>query len=213
MKTNLPVVFLVLANLVPVIGILWMGWEVLPVMVLFWIENIIIGLYNVPRILLAAADTEDKLEKKLGTAGFFTIHYGLFTMVHGIFVFEMFGEGFLRDRELTPLLLLEFILEQQLYWAIIALACSHGFSLLFNFIWGGEYRTVTTRQMMKRPYDRVVLLHVGILAGGFVLQMLHEPLAGLLILTVLKIVFDVRSHRKEHGDLYHMEAQQYADTP
>ncbi|TNF99521.1 MAG: hypothetical protein EP297_05390 [Gammaproteobacteria bacterium] len=211
MKISPSVILLVLANLIPLAGILWLGWEVLPVMVLFWMENIIIGIYNIPRILLASADEAERLGTKLGTAGFFAVHYGLFTMVHGIFVFEMFGENYLQGRELSVELLVRLVMDFQLYWAIIALFVSHGFSLVMNYLLGGEHHAVTTRQMMKKPYDRVVILHVGILAGGFILQMLSEPLAGLVVLIMLKIFFDVRSHQKEHKGIDYMETGQYAD--
>ncbi len=47
------VVVLVLANLVPVIGVLFLGWDVATILVLYWIENGIVGLLNIPKILLA----------------------------------------------------------------------------------------------------------------------------------------------------------------
>ncbi|MGA9779521.1 MAG: DUF6498-containing protein [Verrucomicrobiia bacterium] len=41
------VIALVLANLVPVAGVFLFGWEIFPLMFLFWSENVIIGVFNV----------------------------------------------------------------------------------------------------------------------------------------------------------------------
>src|SRR5690348_15210944 len=39
------VIALVLANLVPVFGVLALHWEVFPLMFLFWSENVIVGVF------------------------------------------------------------------------------------------------------------------------------------------------------------------------
>ena len=81
--------FLVLANLLPLYAVLVHDWPVLPVIVLFWLENIIIGMLNVPRILLAGA--HEGLATRVFVALFFCVHYGLFAAGHGLFVFNLFG--------------------------------------------------------------------------------------------------------------------------
>jgi hypothetical protein len=48
------VIALLLANLVPVFGVLFFHWEVFPLMFLFWSENVIVGAFNVLKMLCAA---------------------------------------------------------------------------------------------------------------------------------------------------------------
>lgn len=55
-------VLLVAFNLVPLIGVLAWGWNVATLLVLYWVENGIVGILNVPKMLLAAAP-------ETGTAG------------------------------------------------------------------------------------------------------------------------------------------------
>ena len=73
-------------------GVLLLGWPVFVVMALFWFENVVIGGLNVLRMLVSGV--------RMGAAGvvgalfigaFFTVHYGLFTAVHGVFVVMLFG--------------------------------------------------------------------------------------------------------------------------
>lgn len=50
---------------------------------------------------------------------------------------------------------------------------------------------------MQQPYGRVMVLHLTILGGAFLMAALHSPVVGLLLLVVLKIVLDLRGHFKE----------------
>src|SRR4030066_590779 len=82
---------LIAANLLPLYGVLVLGWAVFPVMVLFWLENIVIGALNILRILFASPAVPAKWSGKFMLMLFFTVHYGLFTAIHGKFVFSLFG--------------------------------------------------------------------------------------------------------------------------
>ncbi len=44
---------LLVANAIPLIGVLFFGWSLLTILVIYWLENGIVGFWNVPRILLA----------------------------------------------------------------------------------------------------------------------------------------------------------------
>jgi hypothetical protein len=46
-------VALLIANAIPLIGVLFFGWSLMTILVLYWIENGIVGFWNVPRLLLA----------------------------------------------------------------------------------------------------------------------------------------------------------------
>lgn len=195
----LSVVILVTANLIPLLGVAFWEWQVFPLMVLFWLENLVIGLFNVPRMLLSGGDglRGPKALGKVATAAFFSVHYGLFTWVHGVFVFALFAG---RDSGMLDLQLAwQVIGDYQLQWALAALVASHGLSFFINYIGRGEYRTATLQQLMKAPYGRVIVLHLAILGGGFVTQMLGSPTWALLLLVALKIGLDVRAHNREHA--------------
>ena len=75
---------------------------------------------------------------------------------------------------------------------------SHGVSFFTNFLGRREYLAVTPQQQMGEPYSRVVVLHVTILGGGFLLAILGTPVMALALLVLLKTAIDVRAHLKEH---------------
>jgi hypothetical protein len=51
--TSRSALLLIAANLIPLVGVLFFGWSLLTILVLYWIENGIVGFWNVPRIILA----------------------------------------------------------------------------------------------------------------------------------------------------------------
>jgi hypothetical protein len=189
-------VALVLANLWPLVGVVFFGWTVFFVLLLFWLENVIVGCFNVGRLWMAAS-TEGG---KRAVIPFFIVHYGMFTAIHGLFVFAIFagdspGAGF------GPAGMARAVSAAGIGPAALALAASHGFSFVANYLLGGEYRTASLRTLMFQPYTRVVVLHLVIIFGGFLIVALGEPTAALALLVVLKIGIDAAAHLSERGRL------------
>lgn len=88
------VVALVAANAIPIVGVLFLGWSLMTVLILYWIENGIVGLWNLPKIALARGTG---LADGTGAAAnpgcqrtvllpFFAVHYGVFWLGHGLFL-------------------------------------------------------------------------------------------------------------------------------
>jgi len=190
---------LLLANLIPVWGVLTQGWEVFPLVLLFWLENVIIGILNVSRMLCVDPGDAGAWVAKLFLVPFFCFHYGMFTMGHGIFVFALFGGETYRHAGLSNLIesAAQAVAGFGLGLPVLGLAGSHLFSFLWNYLLRGEYKVASLQEQMIKPYSRVVTLHIGILGGGFLISMLGSPKWAMLVLLVLKIVFDIRAHLRE----------------
>jgi len=206
-------VALIAANLVPAAGVLFLGWRVFDVVFLFWLENVVIGLFTIAKILCAripeiAAESPAMRAAGLGgkvfLAAFFTFHYGMFCLVHGIFVFVLFGGGLSvggGGGSFHPEAMRHVLATSDAPYAALALAASHGVSFVTNFIGKREYRKLTAQETMVQPYGRIVVLHIAILAGGWFVMTIGAPIAGLILLIALKIGFDIRAHRREHARL------------
>jgi len=192
------VIALLLANLVPVFGVLFFHWEVFPLMFLFWSENVIVGAFNVLKMLCAAPENPLTWAGKFLFIPFFCLHYGMFTFVHGVFVVVLFGGGMKPGADFpSPEIFWHTMQEYHLGWAVLGLAISRAISFATNYIGTGEYRRASLPVLMQQPYGRIVVLHLTILGGGFLVMALHSPLMGLLLLVALKIVFDLRGHFAE----------------
>ncbi len=192
---------LVAANLVPLAGVALFGWDVFAVVFLFWLENVFVGLFNVLRMLWIERGAERQPVVKIALIPFFIIHYGLFTGVHGVFVFALFGQAGSISGFPTVENVIDVIVAHRLWIAVLALALSHGFSFIRNYVAAQEYRRVTLQQLMAQPYSRVVVLHMTILLGGFLVMALQLPGIAVVLLVALKIGIDLRAHLREHRTL------------
>ena len=202
------VVALVIANAIPLAGVVFLGWNVWTILIIYWLENGVVGVYNVLRMRKAhGTDTSDASNWRLngkrpseipkdGLIPFFIMHYGMFWIGHGVFVllFPVFGGmGDGTDPDLATGF--EFA---PIPFAVIALAISHGVSYWRNFLRGGEYRRVSASGQMFAPYGRLVVLHITIIFGGMAIAGTGAPAAAVAILVALKIVMDLGFHLAEH---------------
>lgn len=192
------VLALVAANLVPVAGVLFFDWAVYDVMLVYWLENGVIGLFTLLR--MATAGREALATVALGP--FFVVHYGLFWVVHGAFVVSLFAPETAFGGSALPVSLPivgEVPWVPAAGWAVLGLVASHGVSFVQNWWLGGERRGATPRALMSGAYGRVVVLHLALIGGGFAVEMLGTPMIALLALVVLKIGLDVSAHLREHA--------------
>jgi hypothetical protein len=120
----------------------------------------------------------------------------MFTFVHGMLVIGMFGGGHMKNihglMDFRPFW--QVMQENDLGWAILGLTVSRAVSFFTNYIGKGEYKRASLSQLMNQPYGRIMVMHFTILIGGFMMMALHSPVAGLILLVVLKTVFDLNSH-------------------
>jgi len=191
---------LLVANLVPLYGVLTLDWSVGSVILLFWLENLIIGLLNLLRIVSASPECIRSGEK-ISNGMFFTLHYGIFCFVHGLFLIQFFGDqqSSVAGSEL-PGTVLRIVTEEQLLWPLAGIALSHFFSYYLNYIGNGEYRHTSAKKLMGQPYKRIMVMHATIIFGGLAIQALGQPVAALLLLLGIKIAIDLVAHWQEHRE-------------
>ena len=165
-------------------------------MLLYWLENVVVGGFNVGKLLLARPQEPAYSVGKLFIIPFFIFHFGMFTLVHGVFVFALFGAKSLpRFDSLAELP--AAIRAYHLGWGVLALVVSHGLSFYWNYFENGEYRRASLPILMMQPYARLVVLHLAVLFGGWIVLTLGSPLLALLVLVALKTAADVRAHQAE----------------
>ncbi len=227
---NASLFVLIAVNLLPIAGVLFWDWNVFEIVSLYWFENVVIGAVNILKMLTATGDLTDIQTShlkdppempdylrdpagggiishgiKLFLIPFFTIHYGMFCFVHGIFVFALLGGRGGRMMSGDPLSgmgrMASRISDSGGIWFILAIIGSHLFSYAFNFIGKGEFRRTSAPALMVAPYGRIVVLHIAIILGAFVIAALGSPVFLLILLIVGKIVLDVKLHQRSRKKL------------
>lgn len=191
------VLSLLLANLVPLVGVLAFAWDLGAIMVLFWAESGIIGFYALLRLCYVAGWSAVFL------GPFFLVHFGGFMVGHLLFIYTLFVQGVNADGTVAAggdAGVLETLggVFAPLYPALLALFLSHGISFFTNFLRRREYAGRNPADQMKEPYKRIVVMHVSIIFGGWFILTLGAPVWALVLLVGLKTGVDVVAHRREH---------------
>lgn len=153
---------LVASNALAVALALWQGWSFGFLLWPFWIQSVVIGWYNVRRMLalqrfavdgfqINGRPAQETPQTRRSTAGFFVLHFGTFHFVYLLFLLTLF-------------------LPQEGEWPWIALATA-GFVLHHRFAFVRFRAADRTGRpnigsMMFLPYVRVFPMHLAIIGGA-----------------------------------------------
>lgn len=196
---------LVAANLVPLAGVLAFGWDLHSILVIYWLENGVVGLESAAKILRASGeDDPDELPSmsfndrdvasfvgrpRTWIAAFFAVHYGGFWIVHGSFVMVL------------PLMFpgFAFASPQVVALGLVVLTAYHLISYRLNYVGEREHQGAGPVTLMIDPYRRVLVLHVTIVLGAFAIAALGAPAGALTVMVLAKTLLDLRGHWRVHG--------------
>jgi len=189
-------------DLFPIYGVIAFGWNAVPLVMLYWMENIIAGMMTLPRIFLAGASFGFRgVIAGLFLCGFFFIHYGLFCAVHGSFLiaFIGFSEGGLQQvlpdvMDVTAMFAFGLRAGAHIDWFIFSIIAFQLLVFVFVFVLRREWTNTTPAAEMIAPYGRIVVLHFGIFAGAAALFILGQPMIGVLALIVFRSLFGIISN-------------------
>ncbi len=213
---------LILANLIPLAGVLLFQWDILAILLLYWAESVIIGYINVFKMIfcrtdnvlhgflpqLAGQPVPEELsesvpkrsvnESKLFVIPFFIFHYGMFCFVHLTAVVEIFSDTSIG---LAAASTLADLWQTSFWFAVAGIAGSHLYSFFMNYIGGEEFKRANLSLLMRRPYGRIIAMHISIVFGAVLVMLLGSQLPMLLVLIGAKTGLDIHLHEKERGKL------------
>ena len=193
---------LIVANLVPLIGVLFFGWSVWNILIVYWLENGVVGAFNVLKMATAQGaglpegmtahqppgrrDQEDEahpvlhrpLRPVLGRA--WHLRADPAVPVH---------RGARSASGVDPATIL---------FAAIVLGISHGVSYWWNYLHGGEYRRMSAAQLMFAPYGRLLVLHMTIILGAVAIGTTGASRRRWRFSSLIKIALDLGLHLAEH---------------
>ena len=207
-RLRIPVVMsltaLILVNVVPLAGVLWFGWRMFDVLMLFWMESVVIGVINLLRMAVRLFGAGEL--KGVVLIPFFTVHYFGFCAAHGLILVLVFGPPGLSPAQVLGSsgffeIIRQLLSEPTLRWGLIAIAASHLFSFLANFLWAGEWRRTGIDVLMGAPYGRIMLMHVVLVIGAAIFMAIGQPIYALALLVALKILADASAHLRERRKL------------
>ncbi len=196
---------LVVSNILTLILAVTLHWSLLTIMWIYWCQSVIIGFFNVIRILKLKTFSAKNLKlnnipvekikffRKIPTffkvfvACFFAFHFGMFHLVYAIFLsvgtIASLYTGF-------PLPSVPVA-----FFGVLFSAAVFFINHLFSFIYNSkkDEGLPDIGRLMFYPYARIIPMHITIIIG-----VLLGPMA-LPFFLVLKTIADVVMHIQEHA--------------
>lgn len=173
----------VIGNLIPVAGVAFLGWSASQILILYWMENVILGVLTVPRIVAAGRGRPEGF----GVALFFIVHYGLFCLGHLIFVVVLVAGLVSGGDELVS----DADDGRGFYLAILAVAALHLISQIREWWLPERWREAAPGSEMFKPYGRIFVLHLTVLLGAWLILGTGAPAATILLLCLLKLALEL----------------------
>lgn len=173
-------------------------------LLLFWLDTVVIGLYMVARTLLARPYRivglgiglgRMPLESQYRNERSAVFIYFFFAAIHGLFLIVIFGSFELRQLGIGSKSLVEYLAEvllrPEIAVAVLALVASRGIDLYDACRRPQEFAKTRATDEIGATFGRVFLLHFVVIVGGGLTLWLNAPVAALVLLVLLKTAGDV----------------------
>ena len=206
---------LLAANLLPLAGVLFWGWDAFVILVLYWFETAIIGFWTIVRVATASRDAlggitmtgTTRTPSPFGLALFFVAHAGIFMGVHFAFLWALFSGHWASRIHGLREFVEKLIIGTDLWIPLLVLFLARGIVSFYAAIgvrlqrWINPQRPVRTRPAPSDSiaraivggfYARIIVMHVAILFGGFL--SFFGSIAPLIILIAIKTAVDLGMH-------------------
>jgi hypothetical protein len=220
---------IVLANLIPLIGVLFYGWDPVEVAFLFWAETIILGVFQVIRLVttrnmvnqrlidLTPPENRDSLtpweDEKPGVQlffriflpVFFIIHYGFFVAIQGNILFGVILEDQLPSMRSGPIgnlidIARYFCPREHVQTGLLGLLVAYSLHFLQGILWEERHKTDSVLLEFIAPYKRIIIQQVLVIIGTPLVLFTRIPAMLMAVLVLLKSFFDLWAYRS--GDEY-----------
>lgn len=191
---------LILANLLPVIGVWFYGWSANEVFLVYAVETIIVGMFTIIKLFIAGqvkkkdvfnTDVPQQKQSYWFFIFFFIVHYGMFVAIQmGIFfgvsdLGDKFGISFFNFFSKWP-----DMLTYEAYIMLGVFIVSYGIRMITDFIMTDEYKTSSLGQIMFQPYGRIFVQQLTVIIGSMFLTF-GAGKVFILVFALIKIYFEV----------------------
>ena len=208
-RLPLGAILVLAANLFPLAGVYFWGWDSFIILCLYWAETAIMGIFMILELVLVALfDRNNAIIARLFAAAFM----GLFFSIHGLFLWQVFSGPWFAKLQSVQDVIDKLLIGEGLWLPVAIMVLGRG----YGFITSVTRQIATPRDpstpliatkvdfskkdaqntVLSRFYGRVVLLHVAIILGAFIVMKLGS-VAPLIVLIILKTALDLRTALKD----------------
>jgi hypothetical protein len=192
-----------IGNLIPLIGVLLLGWDLPSIVVMYWIETGVVGLVNVLRIRKSMAlgrptvEADGSVERPIVRAAMsgswllaltWLLAYGIFWAILGPFVVQIANGGFYEGASQTGW---SGASAAVIAWGTVSLVGGQVVAYILDYVIGRRYLTVTSLELLRDPFVRILIILATIAAGGVGIALLGSPVGFLAAMVMAKTIVEI----------------------
>lgn len=190
---------LIAANLLPVAGVWFLGWNATEAFIVYALETMIVGILTIIKMLIITfykgkdewhANGSTTLQSGFFFIFFFILHYGFFALVQTTI--------FSQTAHITPhgSGMMHFFFNWYTYintdiaYMLAAFIISYIARSLIPFILNGDFKTAPLMLIMFQPYGRILIQQFTVILGSMFLSFGFGK-AFILVFAAAKIAFEL----------------------
>lgn len=191
--------FLILVNMIPLAGVLFRDWDPKQMFLIYCLETVIIGIFNIVKMLVVIAYeprrkwnvNQNAQAHGLFLVLFFIVHYGFFVFVQ----MALFAgvSGITENGSFGTFSFIAHIpklLNPETKIVLYTFIGMYAFQTTIDFILSGKYRLVPLNILMFSPYFRIVIQQFVVILGSFFLQFGAGKIF-MIIFVFVKLAFEL----------------------
>ena len=190
---------IIIANLIPVFGVWFLGWSAIEVFTVYALETLIVGILTVFKLLITTLykkkDNWYNKEQTTQQSGiffilFFIAHFGIFAAVQTTIFSQVAGITPPNSGPMHFFLHWWEYINEDIAWMLGGFVISYLARDFFPFLWRQEYKTVSMMRLMFQPYGRVLIQQFTVILGSMFLTFGLGKIF-ILVFALAKIAFEV----------------------
>ena len=194
---------LIAANLIPLVMAPHDAAGIQEILAFYWTESVILGFYNILKILSASAsdkypepvtfktlnsrdcDVLAALGSNMGFFGklciavFFTFPFLMYLGLYAVVLIGIFIEG-----SWLPIVL-------NIKWWVMGLLVSHGVSFILDYLANGEFRRTRSENLLEPLFSRLAITNLALLAVAGIFNSVGVWLI-MIAFVIVKVVRELR---------------------
>lgn len=187
----MPVSLTILGNLLPVAGVLFLGWDIYTLLVYYWCETVIVGFWTALAIAFQGRQDNRRSGDTTGSRGvgapkaaiLVALHAGVFIALHLLLMSTLYGRDWPGHLESPGVFVETFIIGQGL-WPMLALAFIQRAAVFWE-------RAENLPPVVIELYVRIAVIQVVVILGAWGVMLLDTGLFGLVLLVAIKTMLDL----------------------